>query len=54
MLHLTNQSQHIEKNVKKRTSQQIAKKRLRLKTTIDVVKWLIFQACAFRSRDEGE
>ncbi|XP_028113908.1 zinc finger MYM-type protein 1-like [Camellia sinensis] len=50
---LTNQAQHIEKIVEKQTSQQVAKNRLRLKTTIYVVKWLTFQACAFRGRDEG-
>jgi Domain of unknown function (DUF4371) len=27
--------------------------RLRLKTSIDYIKWLIFQACAFRGNDES-
>ncbi|XP_028082128.1 zinc finger MYM-type protein 1-like [Camellia sinensis] len=50
---LTIQAQHIEKLVEKQTSQQVAKNRLWLKTTIDAVKWLTFQACAFKGRDEG-
>ncbi|XP_028079272.1 zinc finger MYM-type protein 1-like [Camellia sinensis] len=49
---LTNQAQHIEAIIEKQTSIQIARNRLRLKTSIDVIKWLTFQACAFRGRDE--
>ena len=37
-LDLSNQALHIEKIVKKQTSQQIARNRLRLKATIDVAK----------------
>jgi hypothetical protein len=29
------------------------KNQLQLKTTIDSVRWLAFQACAFRSHDES-
>ncbi|XP_028107978.1 uncharacterized protein LOC114306840 [Camellia sinensis] len=50
---LTNQLQHIEKIVEKQTSQQVAKNHLRLKTMIDAVQWLTFQACAFRGRNES-
>ncbi|XP_028054804.1 uncharacterized protein LOC114259007 [Camellia sinensis] len=50
---LTIQAQHIEKLVEKQTSQQVAKNRLWLKTTIDAVKWLTFHACAFRGCDES-
>ncbi|XP_028074479.1 zinc finger MYM-type protein 1-like [Camellia sinensis] len=49
---LTNQAQHIEAIIEKQTFIQIARNRLRLKTSIDVIKWLTFQACAFRGRDE--
>ncbi|XP_028077241.1 uncharacterized protein LOC114279217 [Camellia sinensis] len=38
-------------SVEKQTSQQVAKNHLWLKTTIDAVKWLTFQACAFRGCD---
>ncbi|XP_028055193.1 zinc finger MYM-type protein 1-like [Camellia sinensis] len=38
--------------VEKQTSIQIARNCLQLKTSIDVIKWLTFQACAFRGRDE--
>ncbi|XP_057488503.1 uncharacterized protein LOC130778716 [Actinidia eriantha] len=49
---LVNQSQHIEKIIEKQTSKQIANNHLRLKTSIDAIKWLTFQACAFRGHDE--
>ncbi|XP_028081040.1 zinc finger MYM-type protein 1-like [Camellia sinensis] len=49
---LTNQAQHIEAIIEKQTSIQIARNHLRLKTSIDVIKWLTFQTCAFRGRDE--
>ncbi|XP_028118574.1 zinc finger MYM-type protein 1-like [Camellia sinensis] len=44
-------SQYVENIVKKQTSQQVAKNHMRLKTTIDAIKWLTFQACAFRGCD---
>ncbi|XP_077216005.1 uncharacterized protein LOC143850666 [Tasmannia lanceolata] len=50
---LLNQSQHIEKLIEKQTSQEIENNRLRLKTSIDTVRWLTFQACAFRGHDES-
>ncbi|KAK8341006.1 hypothetical protein V6Z11_A08G139600 [Gossypium hirsutum] len=37
----------------RKTTQQIAANRLRLKTSIDVVRWLSFQGCAFRGHDES-
>ena len=43
---LTNQAQHIEAIVEKQTSIQIARNRLQLKTSLDMIKWLTFQACA--------
>ncbi|XP_058222599.1 uncharacterized protein LOC131332410 [Rhododendron vialii] len=50
---LLNQAQHIEKVVEKQTSEQVAKNRLRLKTSIDAVKWLTLHNCALRGRDES-
>ena len=35
------------------TTKQILKNRLRVKTSIDVIRWLTFQACAFRGHDES-
>ena len=43
---------HIEKIIEKQTSEQILSNRLRLKKSIDAVRWLSFQACAFRGHDE--
>ncbi|GKV30692.1 hypothetical protein SLEP1_g39478 [Rubroshorea leprosula] len=48
-----NQSCHVEKVLDKQSSQQIEKNQLCLKTSIDVVRWLTFQACAFRGHDES-
>ena len=50
---LMNYSRHISKVIEKQTSQQIANNRLRLKTTIDAIRWLVFQVCAFRGHDES-
>ena len=50
---LMNQSQHIERVVEKYNSQEIANNRLRVKATIEVVRWLAFQGCAFRGHDES-
>ncbi|XP_039144034.1 zinc finger MYM-type protein 1-like [Dioscorea cayenensis subsp. rotundata] len=50
---LKNQSCHIDKVLVKQTSQQILSNCLRLKASIDVVRWLTFQACAFRGHDES-
>ena len=37
----------------KATSQEILDNRLRLKTSIETVKWLAMQGCAFRGHDES-
>ncbi|KAK8302944.1 hypothetical protein V6Z11_D04G118900 [Gossypium hirsutum] len=50
---LMNKAQHIEVSLDRQTTQQIAANRLRLKTSIDVVRWLSFQGCAFRGHDES-
>jgi len=46
---LKNQSCHIEKVVKRQTTQEIQNNQLRIKASIDIVRWLTFQACAFRA-----
>ncbi|KAG8374845.1 hypothetical protein BUALT_Bualt10G0037900 [Buddleja alternifolia] len=46
------QSQHIDKILHKQSSNMIAENRLRLKTSIDAIRWLTFQACALRGNDE--
>ncbi|TYH24740.1 hypothetical protein ES288_A03G115100v1 [Gossypium darwinii] len=50
---LMNQAQHIEVSLDRQTTQQISANRLRLKTSIDVVRWLSFRGCAFRGHDES-
>ncbi|KAH9698770.1 hypothetical protein KPL71_024128 [Citrus sinensis] len=45
--------QHIDRLINAQTSQQILENKLRLKTSIIVVKWLAKQACAFRGHDES-
>ncbi|KAK5845612.1 hypothetical protein PVK06_001806 [Gossypium arboreum] len=50
---LMNQAQHIEVSLDRQTTQQISANRLRLKTSIDVVRWLSFQGCAFGGHDES-
>ena len=49
---LMKQSGHIDKVMHAQSSQQILDNRLRVKTSIDAVRWLAFQACAFRGHDE--
>jgi hypothetical protein len=50
---LKNYSRYIGKLIEKQSSQEIENNRLRLKTSIDSVRWLAFQACAFRGHDES-
>jgi hypothetical protein len=49
---LKNQLCHIEKVVKRQITQEILNNRLRIKTSIDIVRWLTLQACAFKGHDE--
>jgi hypothetical protein len=49
---LKQQLQHIDKLLNAQSTEQIQKNRLRVKTSIDVVRWLAFQGCAFRGHDE--
>jgi hypothetical protein len=50
---LKNYSQHIGKLIEKQSSQEIENNRLQLKTSIDSVRWLAFQGCAFRGHDKS-
>lgn len=50
---LAKPSQHIVRIFEKQTSQTITSNRLRLKTSIDAIRWLTFQGCAFRGNDES-
>ncbi|XP_058755986.1 uncharacterized protein LOC131629208 [Vicia villosa] len=51
---LLNQDGHIRNIVQAQSSIDIKKNRLRLKTSIDSVRWLTFQSCAFRGHDESK
>ncbi|KAH9685699.1 Flavone 3'-O-methyltransferase 1 [Citrus sinensis] len=48
-----NASQHIDRVMNAQSSQQILQNRLWLQTSIEAVKWLAKQACAFRGHDES-
>jgi hypothetical protein len=50
---LMNQSQHIENVIDKQTSEQKLNNRLRLKTSINCIRYLTSQGCALRGHDEG-
>ncbi|XP_016164191.1 zinc finger MYM-type protein 1-like [Arachis ipaensis] len=47
------QSKHIDKVLDRHSDETIANNRLRLKTSINVIRWLAFQACSFRGDDES-
>ncbi|TVU22346.1 hypothetical protein EJB05_32035, partial [Eragrostis curvula] len=51
---LKNQLGHIDNMVEQRTSLEVKRNRLRLRVSIDTIRWLAFQACAFRGHDESE
>ena len=46
-------SRHIDKVLNAQTIEEVQKNRLRLMTTIESVRWLSLQACAFRGHDES-
>ncbi|OMO49421.1 Zinc finger, TTF-type [Corchorus olitorius] len=50
---LKNQTQNIIASLDRQTKEQVAANRLRLKASIDVVRWLTFQGYAFRGHDES-
>ncbi|XP_016199761.1 uncharacterized protein LOC107640775 [Arachis ipaensis] len=47
------QSKHIDKIFDRHSDETIANNRLRLKTSINTIRWLAFQACAFKGDDES-
>ena len=49
---LKNQSCHIENVIEKQTEKEVIENRLRLKTSIESVKWLTVQTCGLRGSDE--
>ncbi|XP_023764783.1 uncharacterized protein LOC111913291 [Lactuca sativa] len=49
---LMNQATHIENIIVKQNEAQILKNHLRLKSSIDMVRWLTFQACALPGHDQ--
>ncbi|CAK8544459.1 unnamed protein product [Lathyrus sativus] len=51
---LLNQDGRIRNIIQGQSSIEIMKNRLRLKTSIDIVCWLTFQACVFRGHDESK
>ncbi|KAM6540555.1 hypothetical protein CsatB_005002 [Cannabis sativa] len=51
---LMNQPSHVARRFANFTSQEIAENRLRLKTLIEGIRWLAFQACPFRGHDESK
>jgi hypothetical protein len=48
-----NQPCHIENVIAVKDKEKVERNRLRLKVSIAAVKWLAFQACAFRGHDES-
>ncbi|KAL5812369.1 hypothetical protein ACOSQ3_027319 [Xanthoceras sorbifolium] len=50
---LKDPSLHIDKRINKQSSQAVMQNRLLLKTSIETVKWLALQGCAFRGNDES-
>ncbi|GFS41709.1 general transcription factor 2-related zinc finger protein [Actinidia rufa] len=50
---LRNVARHIDKVINAQSAEEIQKNRLRLKATIESVRWLSLQACAFRGHDES-
>ena len=51
---LKNQACHIEHAVERQSDEDIKKNRLRLRTSIDAIRWLAFQAFSFRGNDESD
>ncbi|XP_071728960.1 uncharacterized protein [Rutidosis leptorrhynchoides] len=43
---------HIDSIIEKQSKEKVLQNRSRLKATVDIVRWLTFQACAFRGHDE--
>jgi hypothetical protein len=49
---LLNNPIHIDNVMENRKNMENERNRLRLRTSITAMKWLIFQSCAFRGHDE--
>ena len=52
-VNLKNNMGHIEKVMVRQNEKVVLASRLRLKVSIDSIRWLTFQACAFRGHDES-
>ncbi|XP_012840864.1 PREDICTED: zinc finger MYM-type protein 1-like [Erythranthe guttata] len=50
---LMTQSRHIDNVMMNQSAEQILKNRLRVKTSIDCVRWLAYQSCPFGGHEEG-
>ncbi|KAL5760161.1 hypothetical protein ACOSQ2_018999 [Xanthoceras sorbifolium] len=50
---LKDSSRHIDKVMNTLSQQEILQNRLRLRTSLETVKWLAMQGCAFRGNDES-
>ncbi|XP_025702776.1 uncharacterized protein LOC107488348 [Arachis duranensis] len=50
---LMKQSQHVDTLMKRQTSEEIKNNRRRLGASIDCIRWLTFQGCAYRGHDES-
>jgi len=46
-------NRHIDKVLNAKTVEEVQKNRLQLRTTIESVRWLSLQTCAFRGHDES-
>ncbi|XLU21396.1 hypothetical protein S245_057462, partial [Arachis hypogaea] len=51
---LMKQSQHIDRLLHKQTSEEIEKNRIRLGASLDCIRWLTFQGCAYKGHDESQ
>ncbi|KAH9743238.1 TTF-type domain-containing protein [Citrus sinensis] len=51
---LMRQSQHLPQVFNRYSSQEIENNRLRLKTTVEAIRYLAFQGCSFRGHDESK
>ncbi|PWA49625.1 zinc finger MYM-type protein 1 [Artemisia annua] len=49
-----NQATHIGNILEKQSVETVRMNRLRLKASVDIVRWLTFQTCAFRGHDESK
>ncbi|XP_072094209.1 uncharacterized protein [Arachis hypogaea] len=50
---LMKQSQHVDTLMKQQTSEETENNRCRLGASIDCIRWLTFQGCAYRGHDES-